>query len=204
MIISTIYVLRTRSPLNLGCYTAASIVGGVIYEWIFDSRFYALFHVLDDAQPYVMLSIWAAVFGGLLVWLLESHELLAKRLGERGLWGFLAVVLGVGGTTAFEVFNTSVAGVYRYHQDEKYLFCGMPYSNMWFAAMSIVAPYWSMRKAQVLVKLLMRTNESEGSKRRIAFCLGLSCVITPWLLAAALNFVWYTWTEPWTETHETF
>lgn len=214
MLLTTIYVYRTRSPLNLGAYIAAAFGGGACFEWVFDSRFYfrvsaddrfiPFWTVQGDRHPLVMLPIWAAIFGGPFVMLVENHDWLVRRFGERGLYVFLAAVVGALGTTAFETFNTSVAGIYRYHQREGFLFYGMPYSNMWLVAMIVIGPYWSMRKVQVLVKLLGRTSESERSQWWIAFLLGLACVITPWVLAGSLNFIWYIWTQPWTETLRTF
>lgn len=151
-----------------------------------------------------MVPIWAVIFGTSFFFLLENHEKSVKWFGEQGLYAFLGVVLGAMGSAGFEVFNTSVVGIYRYHQREEFLFYGTPYANMWLVAMLVVGPYWSMQKAQVLVKLLARTAETERNKWWIAFLLGVACVITPWFLAGSLNFIWYIWTEPWTETLRTF
>lgn len=213
-LLTTTYVIRTRSPLNLGAYAAIAFGGGACFEWIFDSRFYfrgsaddrfiPFWTVQGDQHPLVMLPIWAVIFGTPFLFLLGHHEKLVKWFGERGLYVFLGVVLGALGSTGFDIFNTSVVGIYQYHQREDFLFYGIPYSNMWLVAMLVVGPYWSLRKAQVLVKLLARTAETEQSKWWIAFLLGVACVITPWFLAGSLNFIWYIWTEPWTETSRTF
>lgn len=208
-----IWVWRSRNPLYYGAYTGASIGGGV-YEWIFDSRYY--FRLTADDKfiaawvmdgvpaPLAMILFYAFFFGIPLLWLVHRHEALVARFGPRGLYGMLAL-LGIIGTPLFECLNTSVTQIYRYHQADRYLLWGMPWSNLWFGALMFVCAYWGLVQARKILGFPgKRVAELSPEQRRLAVALGFAAIISGFFVAATINGVWYTWAEPWIESPRPF
>lgn len=208
-----IWIWRSRNPLYVGTYLGSSIGGG-IYEWIFDSRYY--FRLTTDEKfipawtmdgveaPLAMILFYAFFFGIPLLLLVERHEALVRRLGPRGLYVMLAV-LGIVGTPAFECLNTSVTHIYHYHQRPEHLFYGMPYSNFWFGALMFICPYWGLVQARRILGFPQTPVAALApDQRRLAIALGFAAIITGFFVAASINGVWYVWAEPWIDSPRPF
>ncbi len=206
-------VWRSRNPLYYGTYLGSSIGGG-IYEWIFDSRYY--FRLTADEKfipawtmdgvpaPLAMILFYAFFFGIPLLWLVHRHEVLVQRFGPRGLYLMLAT-LGVVGTPLFECLNTSVTHIYRYHQAERYLLWGMPWSNLWFGALMFVCAYWGLVQARSILGFPQTPPaELKPQQRRLATALGFAAIITGFFVASTINGVWYVWAEPWISSPRPF
>lgn len=208
-----VWIWRSRNPLYYGTYLGSS-VGGGIYEWIFDSRYY--FRLTADEKfiaawtmdgvpaPLAMILFYAFFFGIPLLWLAQRHETLVQRFGPRGLYLMLSL-LGVVGTPVFECLNTSVMHIYRYHQAEPFLFYGMPWSNLWFGALMFICPYWGLVQARRILGFPQRSADTLGQEeRRLALALGFAAIVTGFFVAASLNGIWYVWAQPWIDSPRPF
>lgn len=89
------------------------------------------------------------------------------------------MVMGASGTTALETFNTSVACICGYYQREGVLILWHTVSEFMVGGRGGCYAIMEFTESAGLEKLLSRTAESKGSQWRIAFLLGLACVITP-------------------------
>lgn len=208
-----IYVWRARNPIYAGAYLGTSI-GGAIYEWVFDSKYYFRL-TIDDRfipawtmagvkAPLAMILFYAFFFGIPLMILLNRHDQLVGRFGPRGLYVFLGL-LGVIGTPLFECLNTSITEIYKYNQAEQYLLWGMPWSNLWFGALMFMLPYWGLRKAEGLVALSRKAALLDNrSVNGLGVILGFSAIITGFFVAASLNGIWYVVADPWIPTTRPF
>lgn len=199
-----VYLLRRRDPLHLGLYLG-SAVGGGVFEWIFDTRWYfnltpderlvPLWRVDGVPAPLAMIFFYTFFFGIPLVLLLEHSDALFARFGRRGCYLGLTLVAAVG-VLAFESFNTSVIGVYAYHQRPEFLLLGMPWSNLWFSPLIFCFAFWGALRARDLARAA-----PAGST---ALALGFAVLVTAYFAAATLNGIWYALATPWTESGRPF
>lgn len=200
------YVWWLRNPLYVGMYLGSSIGGG-LFEWIYDSRYY--FRLVIDEKfipawtmdgveaPLAMILFYAFFFGIPLLIVLQHHEAAVRRFGPRGLYVVLALA-GIIGTPLFECLNTSVTHIYHYQQAPEYLFYGMPWSNFWFGALMFICPYWGLVQVKkILVLVEANPAISQATLRQWAMALGFAALITGFFVASAINGVWYAWAEPW-------
>ncbi|CZR53547.1 uncharacterized protein PAC_03426 [Phialocephala subalpina] len=208
-----VYVWRSKNPVYVGIYLASSIGGG-IFEWIFDSKYYfrltadnrfiSAWTMAGEKAPAAMILIYGFFFGIPLVLLRQYKAVLYQRAGNTGIY-CLIFSLGFFGTPAFECTNTTVTKIYKYHQRDEYLFYGMPYSNFWFGVLMMGLPYWGLEQAEALTTLIPRTMLSRSRQKLLAASVGFSTVITAFFIAATLNGIWYaTAGDIWTETPRAF
>jgi hypothetical protein len=200
-----VYVVRRRDPLYAGLYLG-SAVGGGVFEWIFDTRWY--FNLTADPRliplwemggvtaPLAMVFFYTFFFGIPLILLLEHSPALLARFGRRGLFALLAGLAAIG-VLAFEGFNTSVTGVYAYHQAPEFLLLGMPWSNLWFSPLIFCFAYWGALRARELVAAAAPASST-------AVAVGFAVLVTAYFAAATLNGVWYALAEPWVESGRPF
>lgn len=212
-LVGLIWVWRARRPLYYGVYLGSS-VGGGIFEWVFDSRYY--FRLTADERfisawtidgveaPLAMILFYAFFFGIPLLWIADRHEALKQRFGNAKVYIGL-LLLGVIGTPLFECTNVSIAHIYHYHQAEPYLLYGMPWSNLWFGALMFVCPYWGLIQVRSLLDSIQSAPQRFGwfSWQQEA-ALGFAVIITGFFVAATVNGVWYAWAEPWVASPRPF
>lgn len=200
-----VYVLRRRNPLYQGLYFG-SAVGGGVFEWIFDTRWYfnltpdprllSLWQVDSVRAPLAMIFFYTFFFGIPLVLLLEHSDTLFTRFGQPGSFLLLVAAAAVG-VLAFEGFNTSVIEVYSYHQEPRFLLLGMPWSNLWFSPLIFCFAFWGALRAR---ELLAATSARASTART----LGFAVLVTAYFTAATLNGIWYVLAQPWTESGRPF
>ncbi|MFA5631337.1 MAG: hypothetical protein WC997_07490 [Porticoccaceae bacterium] len=207
------YVWRSRNPLYYGVYSGTAI-GGAVFEWVFDSRYF--FRLTVDERfipawtmdgvgaPAAMIFFYAFFFGIPTLIILKNHERLTGKFGAKGPV-YIFLLLAIFGTPLFECINTSITHIYQYHQEERYLFWGMPWSNFWFSAAMFLFPYFGLLMSKtILVALDRRPKGDPRQYTHYAFVLGFASIITGFFIASTLNGVWYAWAEPWTYSHRPF
>jgi hypothetical protein len=226
-----IFVLRRRDPLYLGLYLGSALGGG-IFEWIFDTRWY--FNLTVDERlwplwwigpvraPAAMFFFYTFFFGIPLILLLEYSDTLFARLGRRTCYGLLAAA-AAGGVLVFEWFQTSVIRVYTYHQQPEFKVLGLPWSNLWFSALIFCFAFWGALHARdIVVSLDSAPARSQrkalgaapavepiaaaqrATRSSTQVMLGIAVLVTAYFLAATINGVWYVLAQPWTESGRPF
>jgi hypothetical protein len=212
------YVVRRRNPLYAGLYLG-SAVGGGVFEWIFDTRWY--FNLTSDPRlvplwridgvpaPLAMVFFYTFFFGIPLILLLEHSAALFDRFGRAGFFALLAVGAAVG-VLAFEGFNTSVMGVYAYHQAPRFLLLGMPWSNLWFSPLIFCFAFWAALRSRDVLDVVAAAGTPDtpagtrAARPATAVALGSAVLVTGLFAAATLNGVWYALARPWLESGRPF
>lgn len=206
-----VYVIRRRNALYTGLFIG-SAVGGGVFEWIFDTRWFfnltpdprlITMWSLDGVQsPAAMVFFYTFFFGIPLILLVEHSPALFRRFGALGTTAMLVVAAAVG-VLLFEGFNTSVIQVYTYHQAPQYLVWGMPWSNLWFSPLIFVFAFWGAMGARRLVEQQNSVAEP-GISRASAVAAGFAVLITSYFTAFTLNLIWYLAAQPWVESGRPF
>ena len=201
------YAVRRRDAFYAGLYLGSAL-GGAVFEWIFDTRWYFnltpdprliwLWHVGPVREPLAMVFFYAFFFGIPLILLLEHSDALFARFGRVRLYGLIVLVAALG-VLAFEGFNTSVIGVYAYHQRPAFLLLGMPWSNMWFSPAIFCAAFWGALRSRDLLH-----RATPPAQRSTQIALGVAVLVTAYFVASSLNGIWYVLAQPWSESPRPF
>ncbi len=211
-----IYVIRKRNPFYAGLYLG-SAVGGGVFEWIFDTKWY--FNLTTDPRLILLWSIdgvpaalamiffYTFFFGIPLILLVEHARALMDRFNTAIVYGAV-VVLAMVGVQLFEGFNTSVVRIYTYHQADRFLSWGMPWSNLWFSPLIFGLALWGALRMRDVLHSVARLNQQAivgaAHKGGTAVALGFAVLVTAYFVAFALNGIWYLLAQPWVSSGRPF
>jgi hypothetical protein len=128
------WVIRQKNFFYLGAYSG-SCFAGVYFDWInntswlfrvvYDSRFIPLFYLDGYPQPLAFSANYAFYFGIPLLLILHYRQQIANRLGERGLYIFVAAFGGLA-SPAFEIPMIQLLKLWKYYQRDEFLLGGVP------------------------------------------------------------------------------
>lgn len=209
-----VWAIRSRDPLNLG-----AIVGGFMmwtFDWLWCTRGFWNVTVEQNAlipmpgleiqgvrYPLAAACNWAVAFGFIPLLLSYRYEPIRRALGILHL-PVMLVAFGVFDVLV-EALVVNVLRVYAYHQEAKYLFMGVAWSNVWLLGGYFTAAYVGLAHVRRWIALPKQAGISFGQEATWkGIYLGIAAIITPAFTLGMFQLWWWSAVSPWTESGRPF